>query len=137
VRHPQSRRQRPAHRPHRAGDALPGLETRQRGTSASRPSRYRQTFVRWRLPCVAVQHRVDVACPSRLRTVTCVDETGVMSMPLEELSNPPRIVFLVSVGAFLAGELVQAFRSRRDARRCAGRSRVQGVVPRRDPAHRS
>jgi len=38
-------------------------------------------------------------------------------MPYEELSNPARTVFLVSVGAFLAGELGQAFRSRRAAMR--------------------
>jgi protein-S-isoprenylcysteine O-methyltransferase Ste14 len=40
-----------------------------------------------------------------------------MPTPFEELSNPPRVVFLVSAGAFLAGELVQAFRSRRGATR--------------------
>jgi len=36
-----------------------------------------------------------------------------MPVPYEEVSNPARIVFLVSVGAFSAGELVQAFRVRR------------------------
>jgi protein-S-isoprenylcysteine O-methyltransferase Ste14 len=40
-----------------------------------------------------------------------------MPTPFEELSNPPRIVFLVSAGAFFAGELVQAFRSRHGATR--------------------
>jgi protein-S-isoprenylcysteine O-methyltransferase Ste14 len=40
-----------------------------------------------------------------------------MPMPFDELSNPPRIVFLASAGAFFAGELVQAFRSRRGATR--------------------
>ena len=40
-----------------------------------------------------------------------------MPMPYEELSNPARIVFLVSLGAFSTGELVQAFRSRRGATR--------------------
>jgi protein-S-isoprenylcysteine O-methyltransferase Ste14 len=38
-----------------------------------------------------------------------------MSMPFEELSSPARIVFVLSVGAFSAGELVQAFRRRRGA----------------------
>jgi protein-S-isoprenylcysteine O-methyltransferase Ste14 len=38
-----------------------------------------------------------------------------MATPYEELSNPARIVFLLSAGAFLAGELVRAFRSRRGA----------------------
>jgi protein-S-isoprenylcysteine O-methyltransferase Ste14 len=36
-----------------------------------------------------------------------------MSLPYEEVSNPARIVFFVSIGAFSAGELVQAFRLRR------------------------
>jgi protein-S-isoprenylcysteine O-methyltransferase Ste14 len=40
-----------------------------------------------------------------------------MPMPFEETSNPARIVFLVSAGAFFAGELVQAFRSRHGATR--------------------
>jgi protein-S-isoprenylcysteine O-methyltransferase Ste14 len=35
----------------------------------------------------------------------------------EELSSPARVVFYVSVAAFSAGELVQAFRLRRDATR--------------------
>jgi protein-S-isoprenylcysteine O-methyltransferase Ste14 len=52
-----------------------------------------------------------------LHTVTCLDDTGTMPVPYEELSNPARTVFLVSVGAFLAGELVQASRSRRGATR--------------------
>jgi protein-S-isoprenylcysteine O-methyltransferase Ste14 len=34
-------------------------------------------------------------------------------MPFEELSSPARMVFIVSIGAFSAGELVQAFRLRR------------------------
>jgi hypothetical protein len=38
-----------------------------------------------------------------------------MPTPYEEQSSPARIIFLVSAGAFLAGELVQAFRSRRGA----------------------
>jgi protein-S-isoprenylcysteine O-methyltransferase Ste14 len=40
-----------------------------------------------------------------------------MPMPFEELSSPARIVFIVSIGAFSAGELVQAFRRRRGATR--------------------
>jgi protein-S-isoprenylcysteine O-methyltransferase Ste14 len=40
-----------------------------------------------------------------------------MPMPFEELSSPARIVFIVSIGAFSAGELVQAFRLRRGATR--------------------
>jgi protein-S-isoprenylcysteine O-methyltransferase Ste14 len=40
-----------------------------------------------------------------------------MPMPFEDLSNPARIVFVVSIGAFSAGELVQAFRLRRGATR--------------------
>jgi protein-S-isoprenylcysteine O-methyltransferase Ste14 len=40
-----------------------------------------------------------------------------MPMPFEELSSPARILFLVSIGAFSAGELVQAFRRRRGATR--------------------
>ena len=36
-----------------------------------------------------------------------------MPVPYEEVSNPARIVFFVSIGAFSAGELVQAFRLRR------------------------
>ena len=38
-------------------------------------------------------------------------------MPFEELSSPARIVFVVSVAAFAAGELVQAFRRRRGTTR--------------------
>jgi protein-S-isoprenylcysteine O-methyltransferase Ste14 len=40
-----------------------------------------------------------------------------MPMLFEDLSNPARIVFVVSIGAFSAGELVQAFRLRRGATR--------------------
>jgi protein-S-isoprenylcysteine O-methyltransferase Ste14 len=40
-----------------------------------------------------------------------------MSVPFEELASPARIAFIGSVGAFSAGELVQAFRSRRGATR--------------------
>jgi protein-S-isoprenylcysteine O-methyltransferase Ste14 len=40
-----------------------------------------------------------------------------MPMPYEEMSNPARVVFFVSAGAFFAGELVQAFRSRHGATR--------------------
>jgi protein-S-isoprenylcysteine O-methyltransferase Ste14 len=40
-----------------------------------------------------------------------------MPMPFEDLSSPARIVFIVSIGAFSAGELVQAFRLRRGATR--------------------
>jgi protein-S-isoprenylcysteine O-methyltransferase Ste14 len=36
-----------------------------------------------------------------------------MPVPYEEVSNPARIVFFVSIGAFSAGELVQALRLRR------------------------
>ena len=43
-----------------------------------------------------------------------------MSVPFEELSSPARIVFIVSIGAFSAGELVQAFRLRRGATRGEG-----------------
>jgi protein-S-isoprenylcysteine O-methyltransferase Ste14 len=39
-----------------------------------------------------------------------------MSMPFEELSSSAQIVFFVSAGAFLAGELAQTFRRRRGAR---------------------
>jgi protein-S-isoprenylcysteine O-methyltransferase Ste14 len=38
-----------------------------------------------------------------------------MPVPYEEVSNPARIVLFISVGAFAAGELVQAFRLRRGA----------------------
>ena len=38
-----------------------------------------------------------------------------MLVPYEELSSPARLVFFVSVGAFSAGELLQALRSRRRA----------------------
>jgi protein-S-isoprenylcysteine O-methyltransferase Ste14 len=40
-----------------------------------------------------------------------------MPTPLVELSTPARMIFTVSVGAFLAGELAQTFRRRRDATR--------------------
>jgi protein-S-isoprenylcysteine O-methyltransferase Ste14 len=40
-----------------------------------------------------------------------------MPMWFEELPSPARIVFFVSIGAFAAGELVQAFRLRRGATR--------------------
>jgi protein-S-isoprenylcysteine O-methyltransferase Ste14 len=40
-----------------------------------------------------------------------------MPMSFEGLSSPARIVLLVSIGAFSAGELVQAFRFRRGATR--------------------
>jgi protein-S-isoprenylcysteine O-methyltransferase Ste14 len=40
-----------------------------------------------------------------------------MPMPFEDLSSSARIVFIVSIGAFSAGELVQAFRLRRGATR--------------------
>jgi protein-S-isoprenylcysteine O-methyltransferase Ste14 len=39
-----------------------------------------------------------------------------MSVPYEELSNPARVVFFASAGAFFAGELVQALRLRRGAK---------------------
>ena len=45
-----------------------------------------------------------------------------MSTPFEELSSPARVVFIVSIGAFAAGELAQAFRLRRGARRVDGRA---------------
>ncbi|MDN3357867.1 isoprenylcysteine carboxylmethyltransferase family protein [Actinomadura sp. DC4] len=45
-------------------------------------------------------------------------------MPYEELSSPARVVFLVSVGAFLAGELVQAVRSRHGATRVNLRAEI-------------
>ena len=73
---------------------------------------------------ISARHRGDLAFPSRLPTVRCVDETGVMPLPYEELSNPPRTIFLVSVGAFLAGELVQAFRSRPGAARVDVRAEI-------------
>jgi protein-S-isoprenylcysteine O-methyltransferase Ste14 len=47
-----------------------------------------------------------------------------MPLPYEELSNPPRVIFLVSAGAFLAGELVQAFRSRHRATRVDLRAEI-------------
>ncbi|MFI5895683.1 methyltransferase family protein [Actinoplanes sp. NPDC051513] len=47
-----------------------------------------------------------------------------MAVPYEELSNPARTVFLVSVGAFSAGELAQAFRSRRGALRADMRAEI-------------
>jgi protein-S-isoprenylcysteine O-methyltransferase Ste14 len=52
--------------------------------------------------------------------VVCGDicgDTDTMPMPFEDLSSPARIVFIVSIGAFSAGELVQAFRLRRGATR--------------------
>jgi protein-S-isoprenylcysteine O-methyltransferase Ste14 len=52
---------------------------------------------------------------SQLYAVTCFGDTGIMPMPFEELSSPARIVFIVSTGAFSAGELLQAFRLRRGA----------------------
>jgi protein-S-isoprenylcysteine O-methyltransferase Ste14 len=55
-----------------------------------------------------------------LVAVVCGDvvrDTGTMSVPFEELSSPARIVFVVSVGAFAAGELPQALRRRRGATR--------------------
>jgi protein-S-isoprenylcysteine O-methyltransferase Ste14 len=53
----------------------------------------------------------------RLHTVTGLDDTGVMPVPYEEISGSARAVFVVSVGAFSAGEVVQAFRARRGATR--------------------
>jgi protein-S-isoprenylcysteine O-methyltransferase Ste14 len=47
-----------------------------------------------------------------------------MPTPYEELSDTARIVFLVSIGAFLAGELVQAFRSRHGATRVDVRAEI-------------
>lgn len=44
-------------------------------------------------------------------TLACVP------VPYAELSAPARTVLLISAGAFLAGELAQAFRSRRGATR--------------------
>jgi protein-S-isoprenylcysteine O-methyltransferase Ste14 len=52
-----------------------------------------------------------------LQAVTCSGDTGIVQMPFEELSSPGRIAFIVSIGAFSAGELVQAFRLRRGATR--------------------
>jgi protein-S-isoprenylcysteine O-methyltransferase Ste14 len=52
--------------------------------------------------------------------VVCGDicgDTDTMPMPFEDLSSSARIVFIVSIGAFSAGELVQAFRLRRGATR--------------------
>src|ERR1700712_4977535 len=49
--------------------------------------------------------------------MTCFDDTGVVQMPFKDRSSPARIVFFVSIGAFSAGELVQAFRLRRGATR--------------------
>jgi len=40
-----------------------------------------------------------------------------MPVPYEELSNPARVVFFASAGAFLAGEVFQALRPRRGASR--------------------
>ncbi|MET0419953.1 MAG: isoprenylcysteine carboxylmethyltransferase family protein [Actinoplanes sp.] len=40
-----------------------------------------------------------------------------MQTPFEELTGPGRTVFIVSIGAFSAAELVQAFRNRRGATR--------------------
>lgn len=62
--------------------------------------------------------------PSRLPTVTCFDDNGAVPMPYEELSNPARIVFLASAGAFVAGELVQAFRPRHGATRVSVRAEI-------------
>jgi protein-S-isoprenylcysteine O-methyltransferase Ste14 len=47
-----------------------------------------------------------------------------MSVPYEELSNSAHLVFLVSLGAFAAGELLQAFRSRRGAMRVDMRAEI-------------
>lgn len=49
--------------------------------------------------------------------MTWLDENGAMPVPYEELSSTARSVFLISVGTFLAGEVVQAFRSLRTATR--------------------
>jgi protein-S-isoprenylcysteine O-methyltransferase Ste14 len=53
-----------------------------------------------------------------------VDDTDFMSVPYEELSNSAHLVFLTSVGAFAAGELLQAFRSRRGAMRVDVRAEI-------------
>ena len=47
-----------------------------------------------------------------------------MSVPYEELSNSAHLVFVVSIGAFAAGELLQAFRSRRSATRADMRAEI-------------
>jgi protein-S-isoprenylcysteine O-methyltransferase Ste14 len=52
-----------------------------------------------------------------LPTVTRFSDTGIVQMPFEDLSGPARIAFIVSIGVFSAGELVQAFRRRRGATR--------------------
>jgi protein-S-isoprenylcysteine O-methyltransferase Ste14 len=44
-------------------------------------------------------------------------DTRGMHVPYEEVSNPARIAFFISVGAFAAGELVQALRLRRGSAR--------------------
>jgi len=47
-----------------------------------------------------------------------------MAVPFEQLPVPARVVFAVSVAAFSAGELVQAFRRRREATRVDARAEV-------------
>jgi protein-S-isoprenylcysteine O-methyltransferase Ste14 len=44
---------------------------------------------------------------------TYIRDTHGMPVPYEEVSNPARIVFFVSIGAFAAGELMQTLRLRR------------------------
>ena len=48
----------------------------------------------------------------------------MMPEPFEQLSSPERIVWLVTAGAFSAGELVQAFHRRRGAARVDVRAEV-------------
>ena len=52
-----------------------------------------------------------------LPAVRCSGDTDDVQTPFEELSSPARIAFIVSIAAFSAGELVQAFRVRRGATR--------------------
>src|SRR4051812_43364717 len=60
----------------------------------------------------------------RLPPLVSIDETGVMSAPYEALSNSAHLVFLTSIGAFAAGELLQTFRSRRGATRVDMRAEI-------------
>jgi hypothetical protein len=65
----------------------------------------------------SARYRRRLICTPRLYTVTRFGDTCGMPVPYEELSSPARIVFFASVGAFSAGELLQALRLRHGATR--------------------
>lgn len=61
---------------------------------------------------------------SRLSAATWFGDTHVVPAPYEQVSHLARVVFSVSVGAFAAGELLQALHVRRGATRVSVRAEI-------------